>query len=128
MSSDNDYIELSVTIPLRLRRGFWSDLREWNWAELLDLHPTEDVIGPVTTFGIRRLTLDDLAEEAATGPGEDRISSATPTTKARTVATALQTLLPDFIDGLDDTNDVDHYAEQFILRVLAHTHANGLDT
>ena len=46
---NNEFIELSVTIPLRLRRGFWSDIRQWDWADLLDLDPSEAVTGPVTT-------------------------------------------------------------------------------
>ena len=45
----NEFIELSVIIPLRLRRGFWSDIRQWDWADLLDLDPSEAVTGPVTT-------------------------------------------------------------------------------
>lgn len=44
-----EYIEVEVPLKLRLVRGQWSDLRTWNWAELLDLGPDEtaEISGPI---------------------------------------------------------------------------------
>lgn len=42
MTAKGEHVSTDITLRLTLRRGWWSSPNDWNWAELLDLAPTEE--------------------------------------------------------------------------------------